>query len=163
MLDARKLQEIRIVVAAGVVVEIDKMRRCEVVDGCCPLCALCRYYVIVAWIWSIIWYVGLDPIKWAMMYILNEDGWRNKAAFKKEKQVRRHCPHVPLPLHCMQIAALYLLCAFLASSLSVVGRGPWPLETGHGYAVRFTAAGLSWPSFFGYFTAQKVLRCIGGV
>ena len=46
------------------------------------------YYVIVAWIWSLIWYLGLDPIKWAMMYILNEDGWRNKTAHKEAKQVR---------------------------------------------------------------------------
>ncbi|CAK0787749.1 hypothetical protein CVIRNUC_010971 [Coccomyxa viridis] len=46
----------------------------------------CTYYVIVAWIWSIIWYLGLDPIKWAMMYALNEDGWRNKAAHKEAKQ-----------------------------------------------------------------------------
>ncbi len=46
------------------------------------------YYVIVAWIWSLIWYLGLDPIKWAMMYILNEDGWRNKKAHKEAKKVR---------------------------------------------------------------------------
>ncbi|KAK9905489.1 hypothetical protein WJX75_000844 [Coccomyxa subellipsoidea] len=46
----------------------------------------CTYYVIVAWIWSLIWYIGLDPIKWAMMYILNEDGWRNKKAFHAEKK-----------------------------------------------------------------------------
>ena len=52
------------------------------------LSLLCSYYVIVAWIWSIIWYLGLDPIKWAMMYALNEDGWRNKAAHKEAKQVR---------------------------------------------------------------------------
>ena len=46
------------------------------------------YYVIVAWIWSIIWYLGLDPIKWMMMYALNEDGIRNKKAHKEAKQVR---------------------------------------------------------------------------
>ena len=56
----------------------------------CVLSLLCSYYVIVAWIWSIIWYLGLDPIKWAMMYALNEDGWRNKAAHKEAKQVRAH-------------------------------------------------------------------------
>ncbi len=46
------------------------------------------YYVIVAWIWSIIWYLGLDPIKWMMMYALNEDGIRNKKAHKEAKRVR---------------------------------------------------------------------------
>lgn len=45
------------------------------------------YYVIVAWIWSLIWYLGLDPIKWMMMYALNEDGWRDAKAHKAAKQV----------------------------------------------------------------------------
>lgn len=53
----------------------------------CIIWCVCSYYVIVAWIWSIIWYLGLDPIKWVMMWILNEDGWRDHAAFKKQKQV----------------------------------------------------------------------------
>ena len=44
--------------------------------------------MIVAWIWSIIWYLGLDPIKWVMMYILNEDGVRNRHAFHEAKRVR---------------------------------------------------------------------------
>jgi len=35
-----------------------------------------RYYVVVAWIWAIIWYVALDPIKWAMAWILDEEGMR---------------------------------------------------------------------------------------
>ena len=38
----------------------------------------CTYYVAVGIIWSIIWYVGLDPIKWVMAYILNEDGFRDR-------------------------------------------------------------------------------------
>ena len=38
----------------------------------------CTYYVVVGIIWSIIWYVGLDPIKWMMAYILNEDGFRDR-------------------------------------------------------------------------------------
>ena len=38
----------------------------------------CSYYVVVGIIWSIIWYVGLDPIKWLMAYILNEDGFRDR-------------------------------------------------------------------------------------
>lgn len=46
------------------------------------------YYVIVAWIWSLIWYLGLDPIKWMMMYALNEDGVRNRGAHKEAKRVR---------------------------------------------------------------------------
>ena len=37
----------------------------------------CTYYIVVALIWSIIFYVGLDPIKWLMAYILNEDGFRD--------------------------------------------------------------------------------------
>lgn len=36
----------------------------------------CRYYVVVAWIWAIIWYVALDPIKWGMAWILDEEGYR---------------------------------------------------------------------------------------
>ena len=43
--------------------------------------------MIVAWIWSIIWYMGLDPIKWVMMYILNEDGVRDRSAFTQAKKV----------------------------------------------------------------------------
>ena len=37
---------------------------------------MCRYYVIVAWIWAIIWYFGLDPIKWALAFALDEEGMR---------------------------------------------------------------------------------------
>ena len=43
----------------------------------------CTYYVIVALIWSIIWYVALDPIKWIMAWILNEDGFRNIKVCKR--------------------------------------------------------------------------------
>ena len=53
---------------------------------------MCSYYVIVAWIWSLIWYLGLDPIKWMMMYALNEDGVRNKSAHKEAKRVRSEQP-----------------------------------------------------------------------
>ena len=38
----------------------------------------CTYYVVVGIVWSIIWYVGLDPIKWVMAYVLNEDGFRDR-------------------------------------------------------------------------------------
>ncbi|PSC74572.1 plasma-membrane proton-efflux P-type ATPase [Micractinium conductrix] len=36
----------------------------------------CTYYVIVAWVWSLIWHMGLDPLKWIMMYMLDEEGFR---------------------------------------------------------------------------------------
>jgi len=36
----------------------------------------CTYYVIMAWIWSLLWYLALDPIKWALAYALDEDGAR---------------------------------------------------------------------------------------
>lgn len=53
----------------------------------CVLLA-CSGYVIVAWIWSAIWYVLLDPIKWAMCYILNEDGFRDMVAYRKDAKHR---------------------------------------------------------------------------
>lgn len=40
------------------------------------------YYVIAAWIWAAIWYFGLDPIKWMMHYILNEEGIRHQPLFQ---------------------------------------------------------------------------------
>lgn len=46
----------------------------------------CTGYVIVAWIWAAIWYVLLDPIKWAMYWILNEDGFRDEVSFRKQKK-----------------------------------------------------------------------------
>ena len=58
--------------------------------------------MIVAWIWSLIWYLGLDPIKWMMMYALNEDGIRNKNAHKEAKRVRSEraaCQHWPCFSH----------------------------------------------------------------
>lgn len=42
----------------------------------------CTGYVIAAWIWSIIWHFGLDPIKWMMLYILDEEGFRQKPLFQ---------------------------------------------------------------------------------
>lgn len=41
----------------------------------------CTYYVIAAWIWSAIWSFGLDPIKWLMHYILNEEGIRDQSLY----------------------------------------------------------------------------------
>ncbi|KAK9829684.1 hypothetical protein WJX72_007324 [[Myrmecia] bisecta] len=46
----------------------------------------CTYYLIVAWVWSIIWYMGLDPIKWLLAFLLNEDGMRDLALHKKEQK-----------------------------------------------------------------------------
>jgi H+-transporting ATPase len=46
----------------------------------------CTYYIVAAVIWSMIWYFGLDPIKWAMMYILNEDGFRDLASHKVDRR-----------------------------------------------------------------------------
>lgn len=33
---------------------------------------------MVAWIWSFIWHLPLDLIKWSMAYVLNEDGFRDR-------------------------------------------------------------------------------------
>ena len=32
----------------------------------------------MAWIWSFIWHLPLDLIKWGMAYVLNEDGFRDR-------------------------------------------------------------------------------------
>jgi len=42
----------------------------------------CTYYVVAAWIWAAIWYLGLDPIKWFMLYILDEEGFRRAPLFQ---------------------------------------------------------------------------------
>lgn len=42
----------------------------------------CTGYVIAAWIWALIWHFGLDPIKWIMMYILDEEGIRQRSIFQ---------------------------------------------------------------------------------
>ena len=39
----------------------------------------CTYYAVVAWVWAAIWYIGLDPIKWLMMWVLNEEGIRGRS------------------------------------------------------------------------------------
>ncbi|KDD77131.1 hypothetical protein H632_c12p1 [Helicosporidium sp. ATCC 50920] len=41
----------------------------------------CLGYVLVAWVWSLIWYLGLDLIKWIMFYVLNEEGFRQGGFF----------------------------------------------------------------------------------
>ena len=50
--------------------------------------APCSGYVIVAWIWSALWYVLLDPIKWALCYWLNEDGFRDYPLWRRNKKHR---------------------------------------------------------------------------
>lgn len=37
----------------------------------------CGWYVLVAWIWSLMWHMGMDPLKFVMMYLVNEDGFRD--------------------------------------------------------------------------------------
>lgn len=67
----------------------------------------CTYYVIVALIWSIIWYVALDPIKWAMAWALNEDGFRDMKVRNHRHRETRIAAHIlrlcPMPLHLMRI------------------------------------------------------------
>ncbi len=48
-----------------------------------------RAYVLVAWIWSIIWYLPLDPIKWVIAYALNEEGVRDRGLFTKQQEAGR--------------------------------------------------------------------------
>ncbi len=43
-------------------------------------------YVLVSWIWALIWHMGLDPLKWIMAYAINDDGFRDRAAFNKQRQ-----------------------------------------------------------------------------
>ena len=58
----------------------------------------CTSYVVAAWIWSAIWYMGLDPIKWFMHYVLNEEGVplssviRHPVGQKDQQDGSRH-PH----------------------------------------------------------------------
>lgn len=49
----------------------------------------CLGYVIVAWVWSGIWYMLLDPIKWGICWVLNEDGFRDPTAFQKTQRTMR--------------------------------------------------------------------------
>ena len=39
-----------------------------------------RYYVIVAWIWSLMFYLGLDPLKWAMAWAVRKSGLHRLAS-----------------------------------------------------------------------------------
>ncbi|WIA14715.1 hypothetical protein OEZ85_003205 [Tetradesmus obliquus] len=52
----------------------------------------CTYYFIVAWVWSLIWYVALDPLKWLLIWALNEDGVRSRASWKRFVRRRARDP-----------------------------------------------------------------------
>lgn len=56
-----------------------------------------RSYVIVAWIWSFLFYLPLDLIKWGMAYALNEDGFRDRLHGKKPTNVALETENVDLP------------------------------------------------------------------
>lgn len=45
---------------------------------------------MVAWVWSLLWYLALDPLKWALAWVLNENGVRSSATWLRE-QVRACC------------------------------------------------------------------------
>ncbi|KAK9798585.1 hypothetical protein WJX73_003965 [Symbiochloris irregularis] len=57
----------------------------------------CEAYVIVAWIWAFIWYLPLDPIKWFMAYVLNEDGFRDRMHGKRPQNIATETENVDLP------------------------------------------------------------------
>ena len=42
----------------------------------------CLGYVLVAWVWSLLWHLGLDPIKWILYWGLNEEGFRHGGFFE---------------------------------------------------------------------------------
>lgn len=48
--------------------------------------------MIAAWIWTLIWYVLLDPLKWIIMWLLNEEGvrdWTSRHLGPKKNLQRR--------------------------------------------------------------------------
>ncbi len=54
--------------------------------------------MIVAWIWAFAWSLGLDPIKWAMMVLLNENGWRDRLiAYIRSRGRKVQMPKLLLP------------------------------------------------------------------
>eukprot|EP00878_Enallax_costatus_P000726 GHUV01000839.1.p1 GENE.GHUV01000839.1~~GHUV01000839.1.p1 ORF type:complete len:832 (+),score=189.21 GHUV01000839.1:2414-4909(+) len=65
----------------------------------------CTYWIVVAWIWSIIWYMALDPIKWLLMWLLNEEGWRDKHIIRDHLTRRRRHPAKTGEEHYVQVGA----------------------------------------------------------
>ena len=53
-----------------------------------------RAYVLVAWIWSFIWHLPLDLIKWMMAYVLNEDGFRDRMHGRTPASIAAEAPEV---------------------------------------------------------------------
>ena len=41
--------------------------------------------MFVAWVWSILWYLALDPLRWALAWCLNENGMRNRSTWRSEQ------------------------------------------------------------------------------
>ena len=67
----------------------------------------CTYYVVVAIIWSVIWYLGLDPIKWVLAWILNEDGFRDlKVISRIAEGCRTSVDEAVSRLHCVSTAVI---------------------------------------------------------
>jgi H+-transporting ATPase len=57
----------------------------------CPAAVLgCTYYVVAAWIWSLIWHMGLDPLKWIMMYMMDDEGFRSRGGGMFSNIFRMH-------------------------------------------------------------------------
>lgn len=52
----------------------------------------CGAWVVVAWVWSIIWYLGLDFLKWGLMWALNEDGVRSRVSLRRFLRARPASP-----------------------------------------------------------------------
>jgi hypothetical protein len=91
--------------------------------------------VIVAWIWSILFYLGLDPIKWAMAYAMNEDGFRTRTLNRRRPvppPEARPPRAVPLPRPgrqpCQQQA--YLFKSGYMDALPAAASGPLLLPAG---------------------------------
>ena len=86
---------------------------------------LCRSWVLVSWIWSLIWHMPLDLIKWIMAYILNEDGFRQRIHGKKPTNIATETANVDLPdqaralllhaPHRRQVSACWALAQHLAA------------------------------------------------
>lgn len=69
-----------------------------------------RSWVLVSWIWSLLWHMPLDLIKWAMAYVLNEDGFRQRIHGKKPTNIATETAEVDLP---SQARSLPCLCMYI--------------------------------------------------
>ncbi|KAK9802623.1 hypothetical protein WJX73_006394 [Symbiochloris irregularis] len=49
----------------------------------------CEYFVVIAWIWSLLWYLALDPLKWALAWALNENGLRSSSTWRLDQEAAR--------------------------------------------------------------------------